>query len=620
MRQRPWHILISNPWAIAMLGAVLSFTSVRAVSEGSGAFDVDEVAWKVGLPVPIEGSGRESRFNIPSSGIKSQTLVIVSSLARSSQDFPIRVTSRPISRAEIQPISRAHDPSPKAVSVARRGLPAVPDIVTTTPPPRRSFHLMARAGDVASASNYLAIQSKLKGLGKRVQVYLDESDEGQVDRETVDDIIATFDGKVFPVAASNFGQARDVDADGRFTVLISSWLSRLGGGRNPVDGFVRGADLDPTLPSPFSNHCDMMYLSASLKSGPHLRTVVAHEYTHAVTFSAKAYHADDGKYCGREEEGWIDEALAHLVEDLHGFSRTNIDYRVSGFLSRPEAYRLVVDDYYAADLFRSHGNRGGTYLFLRWCADRFGPRLIPAMIQSDKKGIENLEAATGRSFESLYRDWTVSLFMNGLSTKRGLVDRGAAGPRTHRVKADGQTVSWSSAGTASRFLLIEGSVSGGVEVTVEAPASARIQMTAVRLPDDLAGLDLDVKATSTSDGHPALRATLRERNGTAVRITGLSWEPAVPAADPHAQGFHRATLDETAIASNLGSSRLPAHGFMESGPIASAGALPRVTPLVMKVVGTDIQGRRVAAWADFVPNIADDTDIEAEAEARGDGG
>ena len=29
-----------------------------------------------------------------------------------------------------------------------------------------------------------------------------------------------------------------------------------------------------------------------------------------------------------------------------------------------------------------------------------------------------------------------------------------------------------------------------------------------------------------------------------VRITGMTWEPAVPAADPHAQGFHRASLDE----------------------------------------------------------------------------
>ena len=66
----------------------------------------------------------------------------------------------------------------------------------------------------------------------------------------LDDLVATFDDRVFPVAARTFGLAHDVDGDGRFTVLISSWLARLGGGRHAVDGFVRGADLDPTLLGP----------------------------------------------------------------------------------------------------------------------------------------------------------------------------------------------------------------------------------------------------------------------------------------------------------------------------------------------------------------------------------
>ncbi len=60
----------------------------------------------------------------------------------------------------------------------------------------------------------------------------------------------------------------------------------------------------------------MMYLSTALGPGPYLRTVLAHEYTHAVTFSAKAAAG-----LGADEEGWLDEAMAHLGEDLHGFSR-----------------------------------------------------------------------------------------------------------------------------------------------------------------------------------------------------------------------------------------------------------------------------------------------------------
>src|SRR5260370_20961508 len=128
----------------------------------------------------------------------------------------------------------------------------------------------------------------------------------------------------------------------------------------------------------------MMYLSTALETGPHLRTVLAHEYTHAVTLSVKAFSGGAGGVAGRphlEEEGWLDEALAHLVEDLHGFSRSNLDYRVSAFLSQPARYRLVVEDYYAADLFRSHGNPGRAYLFLRLGAHRLRPPLPPNPIR-----------------------------------------------------------------------------------------------------------------------------------------------------------------------------------------------------------------------------------------------
>ena len=59
----------------------------------------------------------------------------------------------------------------------------------------------------------------------------------------------------------------------------------------------------------------------------------------------------------------------------------------------------MVDDYYAADLFRSHGNRGSTYLFLRWCADRYGEDLTGARSSNrDARGVANLESATGSTF------------------------------------------------------------------------------------------------------------------------------------------------------------------------------------------------------------------------------
>ena len=148
--------------------------------------------------------------------------------------------------------------------------------------------MMVRDGDAGSSSNYIAIRGVLKGVGRKVQVYAAAEDLERVSASAIQDLIVTFDDRIFPVTADFAGPARDVDGDGRFTILLSSWLDHLGGGKYPVDGFVRVADLDTAFRPPFGNQCDMMYLNTSLRPGPHLRTVVAHEYMHAALFSQKS--------------------------------------------------------------------------------------------------------------------------------------------------------------------------------------------------------------------------------------------------------------------------------------------------------------------------------------------
>ena len=596
---------------VGLTGLLLTLAlGSRGPTDRTAAAPAGSEVWAKGRPVPIATDAGHARFTVPTPGKRSRTLVVVSSLARGAGPFPIHLSARAIDRAKVVPPRTEPTPSAHASDLALPPLPRDAPESGTTPPAERTFHLMVRDGDVVSPSNYLAVRSHLRGVGKRVQVYVAEHDEADVAAGVVRDVIETFDNRVYPVAAHTIGRARDVDGDGRFTVLMSGWLTRLGGGRHAVDGFVRGADLDTSLPEPFSNHCDMMYLSSALAAGPHLRTVVAHEYTHAVSYTAKSLVP--GALIPHEEEGWLDEALAHLVEDLHGFSRSNLDYRVSAFLSRPERYRLVVEDYYAADLFRSHGNRGGTYLFLRWCADRYGPGLLPALIRSRRQGVANLEAATGASFADLYRAWSVALYTTGLDPTRP--DRDGfrsldvrapldhwelAGPRTVAV-VPGTAEDWNSAGTASRYLVVEPSPSGAVEIEISAAPAAGIQVSALALPEEMGVLELAVSLSADVTGAPCLRAMLRERNGTAVRLSALAWEPLVPGPDPHAQAFRRAGLDATGVSSAFGASILPAFGRLDARSIPCVGACPAPGgSLIVKAVGADASGRRVAGWAEI---------------------
>jgi hypothetical protein len=480
---------------------------------------------------------------------------------------------------------------------------------------------MVRGGNHGSPRNYVAVRGVLMGVGRRVQVYVASEDIDLVACAAVEDVITTFDDRIYPMAREHLGAARDVDGDGRFTVLLSSWLDHLGDGRHAVDGFVKVADLDATVPAPFGNHCDMMYLNAALPSGPYLRTVLAHEYMHAVVYSHKTLDQSDGIELGPEEEEWLDEAIAHLAEEQHGFSSSNIDYRVSAFLSKPERYQLVVDDYFAANLFRSHGNRGSTYLFLRWCVDRYGPELIPRLIRSPRRGISNVEAATGATFPDLFRRWSLATFLSGedpsnpapdgsedgfgsVNLHAPWADWELAGPRYRRVTPGDPSDCWDAAGTSSHYVLVDGHAAGAVEVEISGPPEAELQVTALPMGDDRARVSLSVRASHGRDGELSVIARLAEHNGFPVRLSALSWEPLVPCPRPRVDGRYSGRLDTLGIAAAFGTSALPARGERHSQPIALIGLSPQSGPIVFKVLGTDAFGRRVTAWADLDPSVA----------------
>ncbi len=396
--------------------------------------------------------------------------------------------------------------------------------------------MLVRDGDVASPSNYTTIRGVLRGVGHHAQVYVAAEDLADVDPDLLKDLINTFDDRIYPFSCRRFGEACDVDGDGRFTILLSSWLDRLGSGRHAVDGFVRVSDLDSAFRAPFGNQCDMMYLSSSLKPGPFVRTLLAHEYMHAVIFSQKlksggarrvpSWKRRDGST--RRWPIWPRTLMASRLQIL-------IIESVR-FCLAPERYQLVVDDYFAANLFRSHGNRGSTYLFLRWCADRYGPDLLPALVASDRRGMANLESATGASFSSLFRRWSLALYLSGLDPdppKRDSTEDGApslnlrsphekwelAGPRYQRLSPDAPPDRWMASGTTSHFVVVDGSRSPAVQVEVKGPPDAELQVTALPLGSSVARLDLSIHKSSGPEGELRLRARIKERHGVEVRLS-----------------------------------------------------------------------------------------------------
>ncbi len=618
------------PWlSAAIVGLLLSGGWVDQTRAPASNPEADEF-WRVGKPAPIAVAKGRAIFRAPARTQGSEIMVIVSALSRERGPYSIELTTKAVVGATLPSIVNdgplaAQKPIRESVRPchAADGELFDRDAAPAQEPARkRVFHMLVRDGDAYSPSNYVAIPATLRGLGTRIQVYVAVEDLGSVHAETVKDIIRSFDDRIYPMMSSRFGPALDVDGDGRFTILISNWLEHLGGGRYAVDGFVRVADLDRAFQSPLGNQCDMMYLSTSLQSGPYLRTVLAHEYMHAVLAGRKGRHGQPGGP-PQEEEGWLDEAIAHLAEDRCGFSTSNIDYRVRAFLAGPERYQLVVEDYFAADLFRSHGNRGSTYLFLKWCDRQYGPELLPALVHSNLRGTSNLEECTGSTFAALFRQWTLDLIKDDLeadATTQWLParcspdrdgphhdkmpsqprDSEPAGPRFTRVSA-GSVDRWMALGTTSHYAIVDGSASGAIEIEVAGPAEADLQVTAIPLGDGRPRIDLAAVKVRGVEGKHFLRAQIKERHGAPVRLSQFSWEPISPGANARTDAASRGRLKADELEKTMGTSALAASGELTSQLILLPDTGTGHGPFVVKIVGVDGSGRRISAWADLDP-------------------
>jgi hypothetical protein len=536
--------------------------------------------------------------------------VIIGSLARDLDGR--RVTIRAEASSDPVSVPRAKPPADdgwerrtqevaEKQERARKDKPAPREYRAIDPPKRKLFYLFVKDHDFTNRDNYVSIAADLAAVGKHCQVYIDHEFAGKDGLQpTVKDVIATFDDEIYPQACKRLGRAADVDRDGRFSILFTPWLDKLADGKVQLDGFVRGSDFYRDLDAPHGNRCDMMYLNTSLKPGPYLRTLLAHEYTHAVVFSEHVFGDYLPKVQGKEEESWLNEGLAHLNEDAHGYSWHNLDYRISTFLAAPERYSVVVPDYYNAGLFRSHGHRGATYLFLRWCEERCGPELIGQLVRSNLTGVANLETATGRRFADLFREWSASLLVSGsglqvegvvpfrrFDLRKPLAGRLLCGPRMEDMSLDGAKRQIELAGTSVAYFLLHSPGGERSKLTITADAGTDLQVTLVRVPRPTGRLSLQWEKN-----HLLLTA-----QDADVTLDAVAWERLPPATNRAEDTSYRPDKAMSRVVRDwFGDAKLKAGESRRSAEVELPEFDARKQSVIFKVMGTDAAGHRIAAW------------------------
>ena len=348
----------------------------------------------------------------------------------------------------------------------------------------REFFLHVTDGDLDDPKQYARITARSVACGHRVRVFIDQQlPDGEVPQSRIEELMQTLETDVIPRIESQFGTLQDVDHDGRFAVVLTPWLSRLQGGRTSIGGMVRSSDFRLDVPPPLGNRGDMLFLNSALPSDPALRDLLSHEVAHAACISQRLV-GQDGKLS--EEEDWLSEALAHMAEP--GWS--NLDHRLAAFLEEPSRYPLVVPDYYRAGLWRNPGCRGATFLFTRWCVERHGPDLVRRLVESRTSGTLNLARATGRAFEDLFREWSLSLASGDELTTldlQAVLDRlGSRGLRPTPFSGDANhEQSLRVRGTAFTVVELRRESSESRALRIVGDSAARWQFSICRIPDDL---------------------------------------------------------------------------------------------------------------------------------------
>ncbi len=603
------------------LGIWLSWASVPLSAPPHGALPAPLLASDL-VAVPIANG--TATFDLPTGRAHDRYLVVTSALAAQPGPFPVEIRAEAV--ADPRPFAAEDRPVAsrciERLERRRRDAAWVRDAVgppadaghTVEPPAERSFWLMVRGDDFARRENYQNVVARRVAAGPACAVYVDRDDLARPGLDAlVGETRETFEREVYPIARRTLGRHRDVDGDGRFTILFTHWLGQLSGGTVSVGGFVRGSDFYPDLEPPLGNRCDMMYLNADLQTGPHLRTLLAHEYAHAITFSEHVF----GRYLPdaphQEEESWLDESIAHLAENRFGYSWSNLDYRISGFLNAPERYRLVVEDYRAAELWRGHGNRGSTYLFLRWCVDQFGEDTLRSLVQSNLSGVTNVETALGCPFAELYRAWTAALFLSQtgmarepseelrfLSLRAQLGSRLLAGPSYEYLDPDGAARRFSLVGTSTKYWLACAASAAGMRVRVLADPAADLQVTVRRLPANLPRLVMHARLVPSSqpaDTPRRFRVELSEADGVPANLEHLAWERLEPGSNKETdRGCSSGVLDAHDLREAFGRTRLEPDRPHVSAEFELDPGTPRDPSIVIKLAARDDAGHSVTAW------------------------
>ncbi len=263
--------------------------------------------------------------------------------------------------------------------------------------------------DAEGRDNLLAV---LERENEHLYFYIDSEwwrDLSAKERSEINSALDTlgdvFNSQIYPTLVGTFGSEwkPGIDGDNKITVLLHPM-------RKGIRGYFRIADEYFKFQVPRSNEREMVYLSSDYITDSRMKSYLAHEFQHLITFNQK-----ERKY-GFSPQTWFQEVFSEYAPTLAGlntpYEGSYLQERVDLFLRNPSdsltEWRGEASDY------------GVLSLFIHYLAEHYGIEVLVNTLSNSRDGItafnEALEkAGFDKDFGQVFNDWAVAVLANDCS-------------------------------------------------------------------------------------------------------------------------------------------------------------------------------------------------------------
>ncbi len=208
--------------------------------------------------------------------------------------------------------------------------------------------------------------------------------------------------KIYPTLTRIFGQEwrPGIDRDNRFFILFHPMKDTAGGYFRTEDNYYK-------VQAPKSNEREMFYINTKALKDPILKSFVAHELIHLITFNQK------DRAFNISEEIWLNELRAEYAPTLLGydeiFQNSNLERRVKAFLEKPSDSLL--------EWKNEKADYGLVNLLAQYLVENYGIEILANSLKSKEVGIASLEEALklqgiNESFSDVFVNFAVAVLIN----------------------------------------------------------------------------------------------------------------------------------------------------------------------------------------------------------------